>query len=154
MQIGVNIRPFCSEFLENVGKYYEIFIFTASHKIYAEEVVDLIDPNFEYIEGILNRNHCLVTNHGKYIKDLRIIKNRSLKDMVLIDDSVCSFALNLNNGIPIIRWENNKNDIELKYLSDYLIEISDAVDLRIPIQARFNLEILSTMSFEELLDTS
>lgn len=36
-----------------------------------------------------------------YVKDLRIIKDRNLKDVVLVDNSTVSFAFNLDNGIPI-----------------------------------------------------
>lgn len=149
----MNIRPFCSEFLEKVSKYYEIFVFTASCKTYAESIVDLIDPNFEYIENILNRNHCLVTKRGHFIKDLNIIKNRNLEDIVHVDDTISACALNLNNGIPIIRWENDKQDQELKYLADYLVEISSVSDVRVPLKARFNLEGLGLLKREEVLNS-
>ena len=36
------------------------------------------------------------------MKDLRIIANRSLKDMVIVDNAVYSFAFQLDNGIPIV----------------------------------------------------
>ena len=36
------------------------------------------------------------------MKDLQIIANRSLKDMVIVDNAVYSFAFQLDNGIPIV----------------------------------------------------
>jgi len=50
------------------------------------------------------------TMGGLKIKDLRIIKNRKLKDLILVDNLVHSFGLQLDNGIPILDFTNNKND--------------------------------------------
>lgn len=41
-----------------------------------------------YIKDVLHREHCFKTKRGKLIKDLRIIKNRELKDIVIMDSSV------------------------------------------------------------------
>lgn len=53
------------------------------------------------------------TNNGFRIKDLRIIKNRSLNDLILVDNLVHSFGLQIENGIPILDFTNNKEDKEL-----------------------------------------
>ena len=53
---------------------------------------------------------------GHYIKDLRIIKNRNLKDMVIVDNLLTSFGFQLDNGIPILEFKDNENDTELKHL--------------------------------------
>jgi CTD small phosphatase-like protein 2 len=50
------------------------------------------------------------TINGLFIKDLRIIGNRKLKDSILIDNYVHSFAFNIDNGIPIVEWRNDRND--------------------------------------------
>lgn len=47
---------------------------------------------------------------GVYTKDLRIIQNRRLEDLILVDNSTYSFILQLQNGIPIIPFYNNKHD--------------------------------------------
>jgi len=39
---------------------------------------------------------------GFYIKDLRIIKNRPLKDIIMVDNLVHSVGLQIDNGIPIL----------------------------------------------------
>lgn len=36
-----------------------------------------------------------------YVKDLRIIEDRNLQDIILVDNSIVSFAFNLDNGVPI-----------------------------------------------------
>lgn len=76
------------------------------------------------------------------MKDLRIIKNRDLKNIILVDDSINPFAFQINNWIPIIKWEKNKDDEELKFLFEYLVEISTVKDVREEIKKRFNLEKL------------
>ena len=59
-----------------MSKLYEIIVFTASSKDYAEAVVKKIDPNNKYIDFVLVREDCMVTRNGFYLKDLRILKGR------------------------------------------------------------------------------
>ena len=67
-------------------------VFTASHKAYADVVLNYLDPKKELIDKRLYRESCMKTDEGVYIKDLRIIRNRKLKDMVIIDNAVYSFG--------------------------------------------------------------
>lgn len=66
-----------------------------------------------------------------YVKDLRIFKNVKIENMIIIDNSVLSFAFQLENGIPILPFYDNKDDIELKYLTNYLGNIYNVEDLRV-----------------------
>jgi CTD small phosphatase-like protein 2 len=68
-----------------------VIAFTASDKVYADSILDYIDPDHELIAYRLYRDDCVETEFG-YLKDLRIIANRDLRDMVLVDNSVLSFA--------------------------------------------------------------
>lgn len=52
-------------------------------------------------------------NLGCFIKDLRIISNRQLKDIVIIDNLIHSFGLQIDNGIPIMDFTDDPNDKEL-----------------------------------------
>jgi CTD small phosphatase-like protein 2 len=70
------------------------------------------------------------TVSGFFIKDLRIITNRTLKDIVMVDNLVHSFGLQLTNGIPILDFTNNKEDRELESLEKMLIELSFEEDVR------------------------
>ena len=58
------------------------------------------------------------------IKDLRIIANRNLDDVVIVDNCVGGFANQLRNGIPILPFEGEQNDKELLYLKNYLLELN------------------------------
>ena len=81
----------------------------------------MLDPFEKYILGILTRENCMETKNGFFIKDLRIIKNRELKNMIIVDNLSHSFGFQVDNGIPILEWHNDTKDTELKCLIDYLI---------------------------------
>jgi len=44
---------------------------------------------------------------------------------VFVDNCIYSYALQLENGIPIIPFDGNPNDKELEYLLDYLIDLQN-----------------------------
>lgn len=41
---------------------------------------------------------------------MRILGDRDLKDVVLVDNAAYSYGLQLDNGIPIIPYYDNKKD--------------------------------------------
>lgn len=123
VKIGINVRPHMKQALDMLKQYYTLVIFTASHQSYTDAVMELIDPNREYFEYRLYRNNCLPTKiDGKdfFIKDLSIIENYSLNEMVIIDNSVLSFAYHIDNGIPIVPYYEGEEDSELPILAYYL----------------------------------
>ena len=116
---GINIRPHLYECLKQANEYYQVIAFTASDRQYANAILDFIDPDKELIQYRLYRDHCVETEYG-YIKDLRIIANRDLKDLVLVDNSVLSFSFQIENGIPILPFYVDRRDEELLHLVYYL----------------------------------
>lgn len=64
-----------------------------------------------------------MTSGGMYIKDLRIFADRSLDQIVLIDNASYSFSWQIDNGIPIIPFYDNKADRELQSLEKYLVKL-------------------------------
>ena len=133
-KIGINIRPNLEETLELINEKFNIVIYTASHQSYADAVLNYMDPEKKYTKYRLYRNHCVQANvDGQkfYIKDLSIFdKYYDLKDIVIVDNSVLSFAYHLNNGIPIVPYYDSEEDGELTILGYYLISICDYNDLR------------------------
>ena len=128
---GINIRPYAQFALEELSKYYQIVVFTASHACYANKVIDYIDPENKYVAKRLFREHCIFLPQGVYTKDLRIFANRSLSDLILVDNSPHTYVFNKHNGIPIIPFKDSKNDVEMIDLLDYLIKLSKVDDVRI-----------------------
>jgi CTD small phosphatase-like protein 2 len=150
--IMIKIRPYVKEFLKKMKEHFEILVFTASCSVYAETVVKEIDPDKKYISYILDRNFCLETKNGFFIKDLRIIKNRELKNMIIVDNLVHSFGFQIENGVPILEWTGNKNDQELKHLADYLIDAKKYDDVRDYNREKLNLVDFARGRVEETED--
>jgi CTD small phosphatase-like protein 2 len=68
-------------------------VFTASHKSYADVVLDLLDPYNELFECRLYRDSCIRSSDGVYVKDLRIFDScRNMEDVIIVDNAVYSFG--------------------------------------------------------------
>ena len=130
---------------------YEIVIFTASSKDYAEEIIKKLDPNNEYIDFILSREDCMVTRNGFYLKDLRILKDRKLTDMIIVDNLAHSFGFQVDNGIPILEWTGNQNDQELLHLQELLAEANTHEDVRKYLKKRLGLRRLAAEDPQQLI---
>lgn len=127
--VGIFVRNGVNEFLKEANKYFDIGIFTASVKEYADAVINFLDPENKLIKFRLYRNNCINFNDSFNIKDLRIFKNGNLKNIILIDNSMYSFAAQINNGILINSFFNDKNDSDLsnalEYLTHYILPAKD-----------------------------
>lgn len=124
-------------------------IFTAGTQNYADPIIDYLDPFQELVQHRLYRESWLEIMHDEttklYIKDLRILGNRELKNMVIVDNAVISFAYQIDNGIPIISFKDDKTDIEFLQLMKYMKIISKEDDCRDFVKKAFKIgEILKT----------
>ena len=91
------------------------------------------------------------THNGFYIKDLRIIKNRCLKDIILVDNLIHSFGLQIDNGIPILEYLKGKEDKELLGLENMLIEMAEMEDVRDYLRSKLDLKKNLLIREEEFL---
>jgi TFIIF-interacting CTD phosphatase-like protein len=78
--------------LESINKYYEVAVFTASHKWYADVILDYIDPKGVLFQHRFYRESCIKTTDNVYVKDLRVIQNVPMKDMMIVDNAIYSFG--------------------------------------------------------------
>ncbi|CAK74517.1 unnamed protein product (macronuclear) [Paramecium tetraurelia] len=129
VKAGVNIRPGAIELLESLVEHFEIIVFTASHQCYAKQVLDYLDPENKLISHRFFRDSCCQTTGSMYTKDLRIF-DRPLSQMVLVDNASYNYAWQLDNGIPIVPFYDNKDDRELWGLQTYLMGMRGVSDVR------------------------
>ena len=146
------IRPYLYNFLNLIKEYYEIIIFTASTKIYADSILDAIEiQRGKYFNYRLYREHCSIINND-YIKDISLI-GRDLSRVIIVDNMQQNFRLQKNNGILISSfWGEDNNDKALLKLGKILVSIAiDMIDNNFQIDIRdelkkYKIDILSNVS--------
>ena len=79
------------------------------------------------------------------MKDLDIILDRDKKNLIIVDNSIVSFAFDLDNGVPINSFfGSEENDKELLFLYSFLEEVAEQPDVRKNIQSSFRLSYLQS----------
>lgn len=81
-------------------------------------IVDYIDQK-RLISYRYFRDSCWKSEEGFYVKDLRVI-DRDLKNVLLVDNAAYSYCFQLDNGVPVVPFYDNKADLELKSLVGYM----------------------------------
>jgi len=132
------MRPYLSKFLRQISSWFEIVVFTASQKVYADKLLNILDPKRRYIKHRIFRDSCVCVD-GNYLKDLTVL-GRDLAKVAIVDNSVQAFGFQLNNGIPIESWFDDDNDQELLNLIPFLQKLKDTKDVRPLIKKTFRLE--------------
>ena len=116
----VQVRPYADYFLTEMGKFFEIVIFTAAAEDYADIVLNELDKN-KVINYKLYRKHTEQVN-GIFIKDLSKL-GRDISKVLIIDNNKDNFSLQPENGLHICSFLGDQNDDELFSLSEDLMKI-------------------------------
>ena len=126
----LRLRPGVDEFLEEVGKYYELILFTIATQNYADVLVDNIEKNKIFFEHRLYREHAVIIDND-FVKDLSRI-GRPLDKIIIVDNMPQNFRLQKENGIMIRAfWGEDSCDRSLYDLSPILVKIAkEGGDLR------------------------
>ncbi|XP_077229618.1 haloacid dehalogenase-like hydrolase (HAD) superfamily protein [Tasmannia lanceolata] len=125
-------RPGVDELLEEMGKRFEIVVFTAGLREYASLVLDRLDS-----EGVIShrlyRDSCKEME-GRFVKDLSEM-GRDLKRVVIVDDNPSAYVFQPENAVPMRQFIDDLGDRELwrvmKFLefADCFEDMRDAVGL-------------------------
>jgi TFIIF-interacting CTD phosphatase-like protein len=168
--VQVNKRPFLEDFLQAVTDKYETHIYTAAMKVYAEPILDKLDPNRDRFAQRWYRESCdLDKNMGAYVKNLSSLplkreskksgfsygeylrsasapldaqqqQHHHLRRVVLVDNNPLSFLANPTNGILVSSFYNDPADKTLPAVLDLLQELEPLDDVRPTLDARFGLK--------------
>ena len=130
----LQIRPGVVPFLEKVGQYYELIVFTAATQEYGDLLIDAIEENNLYFEHRFYRQHTVIKEND-FIKDLSRI-GRPLDKIIIVDNMPQNFKLQKENGINIKAfWGEDANDNALEELGIILINIAkEGGDVRIGLE--------------------
>ncbi|CAN6345717.1 unnamed protein product [Urochloa humidicola] len=134
--VYVRQRPHLMMFLHWVAQMFEVAVFTASESVYAEPLLDKLDPDRKLISHRFYRESCTFSN-GSYTKDLTIF-GVDLSKIVIVDNTPQVFQLQVDNGIPIKSWFDDPSDVELMVLLPFLATLVDAKDVRPIVSKNFN----------------
>ena len=120
-------RPGLDRFLDYVCDQFEVVIFTASQKVYADRVLNVLDP-LRRIRHRIFREDCTLVE-GNYLKDLTVL-GRDLARTMIVDNSPQAFGFQVENGIPIDSWFGEPDDDALMALVPVLDRCGQVEDVR------------------------
>lgn len=134
----VYVRPFVKMLLQEVATFAEIVIFTASAAVYADKVIDFLDPCGSLVASKLYRTHCIEIAGG-YFKDMRMLGRRQ-EDIVLVDNSPVALGLTPENGILCSSWfGDDYEDDELRRLLPVLRQCCAELSIPAFLTSRYGL---------------
>lgn len=146
------IRPYAQNFLKEVSKHYELVIFTAALKDYADFILDRLDTE-QFISHRLYRPNCSFSENV-YQKDLSKL-GRDLSRTLIVDNNAENFQQQPDNGIYIKSWYNDPNDEALKKLAPLLADIvkKGYSDVRIALK-KYKEQMLKKLRDERHISTN
>jgi Dullard-like phosphatase family protein len=83
--VYVRKRPHLHMFLEKMSEIFDVVIFTASQSVYADQLLDRLDPEKKLFSRRFFRESCVFTESG-YTKDLTVI-GVDLAKVAIIDNT-------------------------------------------------------------------
>jgi CTD small phosphatase-like protein 2 len=115
------VRPGVNKFLTELSQYFEIVIYTAALKDYADWILNSIDRK-KVISHRLYRQHTL-RKKNYAIKNLNLI-GREIEKTIIIDNIGENFEhTNPDNGLQIVSWYDDLDDTELDKYIPFLKEM-------------------------------
>lgn len=127
VDVYVMKRPWLEHFMQTVSSRFEIIVFTASLRKYADPLLDLLDGS-NVVRWRLFREAC-TPYEGNFVKDLNRL-GRDLDQTIIIDNSPLSYIFQPSNAIPIGAFMGEKDDQELLEMVPLLLDLEGVEDVR------------------------
>lgn len=121
----IKVRPHLGEFLDDVSKFYDLSIYTASESSYADGIIDFIDPK-KLIGRRFYRNNCFRFYNWR-VKDLSLV-NADLRRVILLDDQCSVPEHQWRHHLPIPKYEGEDTDMSLLAVKNFLLSIVNYPD--------------------------
>ncbi|PRT54418.1 Nuclear envelope morphology protein 1 [Wickerhamiella sorbophila] len=121
-------RPHCDTFLSQVSQWFNVIIFTASVRSYADPMIDWVDESLGVVKRRMYRSHCVQSPLG-YIKDLRTV-DEDLSRVIIVDNSPVSYLWHKNNAVAIEGWISDPTDDALLHILPLLNALRYTTDVR------------------------
>ncbi|KAK8894824.1 hypothetical protein M9Y10_023262 [Tritrichomonas musculus] len=126
-------RPGVDSFIQLCTAYFDTYVYTYGTIIYADPILDILCPMIRQ-DHRLYRHRCQYQK-GHVVKDLNRF-NRSLNEVILIEDSTDAKKQHPENTILIPSWMGTPTDsILIDYLPPILLKLAGANDVRPIIQS-------------------
>lgn len=145
--VHVNVRPGLRDFLHKVCHKFETHIFTAAVPLYADPLLNILDPTQTLFAGRWYRDSCTFDAdrqaHVKNLNNLPLQRTQQQQQrVVLVDNNPLSFLTHPNNGILVDSFYNDANDTSLEKVWHLLQELDGEQDVRPKLQQAFGLKQL------------
>ena len=138
----INTRPYLENFLKNASKLYNLILFTAADKIYAEKALKIIDEKNEFFILRFFRHHCVYINNSIILKNLHFFRDLDFRNVLIIDNNPEHFFCHLRNVMPIVPFFGEKDDEELLKVNMFLEDVWAFEDFRKVLRKSFHMEKL------------
>lgn len=128
---SIRKRPYLSEFLNTMSGLFELCIFTYSIRAYADQIIDLIDPN-GLVKYRLYRENCVQfygeSNSFVIVKDLSRV-GKPLSNVLLLDNTKPTGLWQRNNFLFVESFFGESNDSVLATIIPLLEHLASCEDI-------------------------
>lgn len=131
-------RPFLESFLECCFENFDVAVWTAATKSYAEDILKTILMENQNLQFLWTRERCTFTFDAEerehfYSKRMHKICRRGykLESVIVVDDSPKVWQSSYGNLVGVTKFEGNESDDELKSLAIYLIKLKSVGNIRL-----------------------
>jgi FCP1-like phosphatase family protein len=136
------VRPYAREFLQSINKLYEMHVFTLGTRLYALEIIKILDPTGEYFSNrILSKDEAF--DKKSKTANLAALFPGEDRMVAIIDDyqHVWNFCENLVPVVPYIYFRGSEevNALSKRDNSAEMAQFITNCEVRVNVASRMNL---------------